>query len=368
MRNVKKIISLAIPCLTIFLIGCEDKSTMVDEQVRPVRITEASEAPQGLERRFSGTTASTSTAELSFRVSGRIDQFPAKVGTNLNIGGVIAKLDDSDLKLNLEQSKAQLAEAKAVLTASESHYIRLSDLHARQAVSAMDFDVVKAKFESAQAQVAQAERVVDLNQQQVSYSTLIVPTEGCSLSSTYASVNENISIGQKIATLYCGATMEITSIIPETVANTVRIGQEVEALVKTANGQMSPATITEIGLSSTTSGLYFVTAQLHGTQENIRPGMAAELFINKQFNIVEGNVWVPMVAVNEDQGQRYVMVFDLNENEQGVVRKVPIDVARFAQGYFEITNGLTKGDRVITAGLSQIYDGLHVKLLSGDVE
>jgi len=368
MTNLKtKISTAALAVSALLLAGCGDKNdSIVKEQIRPVRVVEASEAPQGLERRFAGTTDSASTTELSFRVGGIIEQFPAKVGAELVAGETIAKLDDSDLKLNLERSKAQLAEAVTVLTASESRYNRLSGLHERQAISAMDFDVVRAEFESAQAQVAQAERAVELNQQQVSYATLIAPTHGCSLSSTYASVNENITSGQQIAMLNCGDTMEVTSIVPEAVVNTVSIGQEIDALVKTGNGEVAQATVTEIGLSSTTSGLYFVTAQLQESNEAIRPGMAAELLINKQFNIVEGNVWVPMVSVNEDQGQRFVMVFEPTENGQGIVRKMPIEVARFAQGYFEITSGLEAGDKVITAGLSQIYDGLKVKLLPGD--
>lgn len=368
MSNLKiNITTIAVLAFSVSLTGCEDGSELIlQEKSRPVRTTVVSEVPQGLERRFAGTTDSASTTALSFRIDGTIEQFSAKVGAELKVGEIIAKLDDSDLKLNLERSKAELAEARTGLTASKSRYNRLSDLHARKAISEMDFDIVKAEFEAAQAQLAQSERVVELNEQQVSYATLIAPTEGCFLSSAYTSVNENISSGQQIAMLNCGDTIEVTSIVPETVVNMINIGHEVDVLVKIGDGEIFPAIVTEIGLSSTTNGLYFVTAQLKDKSDLIRPGMAAEIFINEDLNLVKGNVWVPMVAINEEQGQRYVMIFDPTNNNLGVVRKVPIEVARFAQGYFEVKDGIEQGDRVITAGLNQIYDGLTVRLLPGE--
>ena len=179
--------------------------------------------------------------------------------------------------LTLEKSKAALAEARTILAANQSRFNRLADLHDRQALSAMDYDLVKAEYEASLAQVSQAENSVNLNQQQVSYATLKAPTDGCSLSSASASVNENINAGSPIATLNCGETMEITSIVSGSVVNLITLGQQVEVIIKTTKETKVNATITEIGLSSTTSGLYFVTAKLGQSSENIRPSMAAEL-------------------------------------------------------------------------------------------
>lgn len=364
-----KTVLTSVALMTLFVTGCGDKQATIEpEKLRPVRTVLAAEAPQGLERRFAGTTDSSSTTELSFRVSGTIHNFPATAGAKLKAGDIIAQLDTADLALELERSKAELTEARTVLAVNKSRFNRLSDPKVRQVISEMDYELVKAKYEGSQAQASQTERAVDLKRQQMSYAQLTVPTDDCSLSSTYASVNENISAGQHIATLSCGNTMEVTSIVSDAVANSIVIGQAVEAIIKTAQETKVTAVITEIGLSSTASGLSFVTAQLDQSHANIRPSMPAELLINKSFDNIKGSVWVPMVAINKEQGTHYVMVFESTEGIEGVVRKTPIQTGKFAQGYFQVTQGLTVGQQVITAGLSHIYDGLKVKLLAGDVK
>ncbi|WP_019613134.1 efflux RND transporter periplasmic adaptor subunit [Psychromonas ossibalaenae] len=366
-KNRKTLTSAALAITALVLLGCGDKQDNPDQELlRPVRTALATEAPQGLELRFAGTIDSASTTALSFRVGGTIHHFPVTVGAKLKHGDLIAQLDTADLNLNLERSKAELAESHTILAANQSRFNRFSDLHARQALSAMDYDLVKAEYEASLAQVSQAEKAVDLSLRQVSYAKLAAPADGCYLSSTNASVNENISAGHRIATLNCGNTMEITSIVSGAVANLITLGQKVEAIIKTTKETRVNATITEIGLSSTTSGLYFVTAQLDQSQANIRPSMAAELLLNKSFNDIESSVWVPMVSINEDQGAHYVMTFESEDGINGIVHKTPVEVGKFSQGFFQVNSGLEVGQHVITAGLSHIYDGLKVKLLVED--
>jgi len=51
----------------------------------------------------------------------------------------------------------------------------------------------------------------------------------------------------------------------------------------------------------------------------------------------------------------------------GTVKRINVETGQLALDLIEITAGLQEGQHVITAGLSQIQDGLTVKLLKQDL-
>jgi len=88
------IISLFILLLAAFLFFTDEKNKQtVVELIRPVRITEVLLAPKAIKLRFSGTTQAVDTFNISFRVPGNIIEFAAQVGTPLEQGELIARLD-----------------------------------------------------------------------------------------------------------------------------------------------------------------------------------------------------------------------------------------------------------------------------------
>ncbi|MGF1737812.1 efflux RND transporter periplasmic adaptor subunit [Photobacterium satsumensis] len=346
------------------LTGCQEHTTLEDQApLRPVRTAAASSSPSDFQHRFAGTTISASTTNLSFQVSGTIDHFPAKAGARLRTGEVIASLNDDDLQLALKKNEALLQQATTNAQASTSRYQRMSELHSKKLISEMDYDVAKAEYQVSLAQIDQAQQAVDLSRQQIQYAMLHATEDHCSVTQTYVTENENVSAGQLIAVMSCGSIMEITANVSESTISNLRIGQPVEAIINAAQSEPLPAHISEIGLNTGSNGTYFVTAQLKNRNAKLRPGMAAELLINRDFLVNNESLWVPMNTVNETNGHRYVMTFEPTEGKRGLVRKVEIETGKFIAGSIEITQGLIEGQRVITAGLNQIYDGQEVMML-----
>ncbi|WP_158264529.1 efflux RND transporter periplasmic adaptor subunit [Photobacterium rosenbergii] len=360
---------IALPVVVgiLALTGCKDNATQEeDAPLRPVRITAATNSPVDFQHRFAGTTVSASTTNLSFQVSGTIESFPAKAGTRLRAGDVIATLVDDDLQLALNKNEALLEQAVTNAKASTSRYQRMKELHTKQLISEMDYDVAKADYQVGLAKIDQAQQAVDLSQQQVQYATLRTSEEHCSVTQTYVTENENVSAGQMIAVMSCGNVMEVKANISEATVSSLRIGQPVEAIISAAQSQPVDAHISEIGLNTGSNGTYFVTAQVDTRNTKLRPGMAAELLISRDFLVNNDSLWVPMNTVNESNGQRYVMTFEPEDGNRGIVRKVAIETGKFVAGSIEITHGLVEGQKVITAGLNQIYDGQEVLMLVED--
>ena len=70
---------------------------------------------------------------------------------------------------------------------------------------------------------------------------------------------------------------------------------------------------------------------------------------------------LPVTAVIRDPSGTFVYVAEPEgDGEEAVVRRRPVTLGELTQSGIEITEGLSTGDRVITAGISVIRDGQRV--------
>ena len=69
------------------------------------------------------------------------------------------------------------------------------------------------------------------------------------------------------------------------------------------------------------------------------------------------------VAVIEDDEGRFVWIVVPTEPGLGTVSRRAVTVGELTAFGLEIVSGLEDGDAVVTAGVSQLEDGLSVKLL-----
>jgi RND family efflux transporter MFP subunit len=359
---------LAIAAGLSLLSACSGEETaIIEERIRPVRTALAINAPEVIKYRFAGRSQAASTTNISFRISGTIAEFPAQVGKALKKGDVIARLDSTDYGIKLEYEKAVLGKVTTNARNAKSRYDRIEKLFADHVVSEMDYETAKTEYQIGEAEVRQAQRNVELGRENITYHELRIPADQCTVTEAAASVNENISAGQTIAILSCGSIIEVVSIVPESAVDLASIGLQVEAEFNAIKGQSFSAEVTEIGISSSVNSVYLVTARLKDSDPQLRPGMAAELMLGGQFDVSADHVWVPMVAVGEEDKQRFVMIYQPLDDLTGTVKRINVETGQLALDLIEITAGLQEGQHVITAGLSQIQDGLTVKLLKKDL-
>jgi multidrug efflux system membrane fusion protein len=95
--------------------------------------------------------------------------------------------------------------------------------------------------------------------------------------------------------------------------------------------------------------------------EGIRvlPGMTATVTLTyRQASILGDRILVPVSAVFEQKtGAPIVWVLD----SEGRVSPRPVKVGAIAGGQIEITEGVQPGDRIATAGVSFLRDGMTVR-------
>ena len=93
--------------------GCKGEAAIEEkEAVRPVKVAVVAAAPQGRTLTYSGVVRPRIESSIGFRVAGKIVERAVNVGDRVKVGQVIARLDETDLKLAESSAKAAVAGAR----------------------------------------------------------------------------------------------------------------------------------------------------------------------------------------------------------------------------------------------------------------
>jgi len=351
-----------VTLLALVTWGCAEEAPP-EPALRPVRTQQVFSTGVEKVRSFSGTARAGQESRLSFKVAGTVELLDVKVGDRVRAGQLLARLDPQDYRLRVEDAEASLARIRAEVRNAEANYARIRDLYENSNASLNDLDATRAGFESATAALESGEKKLEQARLQLSYARLEAPTAGA-ISQVPVEVNENVQPGQTVAMLKAEARPEVEIGMPEVFISRVHEGQSVEVTFDALGDRTFEATVTEVGVTSTGLATTFpVKARLVRDEPDVLPGMAAEVHFRFEAGNERERIEVPAFAVSEDREGRYVYVVE--EVRDGVGRAVRREVAvggLTADGGLEILRGLVDGERVITAGVTRIQDGLEVRL------
>ena len=100
-----------------------------------------------------GTIEAITTVEVGTQVSGIIEHVYVDFNDNVKQGQVLARLDETSLKAQLEQSQASLDQAQAQLNYQEATYNRLKALYEKNLIAQADYDQAVYNYENSKASV-----------------------------------------------------------------------------------------------------------------------------------------------------------------------------------------------------------------------
>ncbi len=85
----------------VLLAACSEEAPPVPEQVRPIRAALVTEPASGQLRRFSGILEASDSANLSFQISGNVQEVRVSQGDRVEAGQVLAVLDTEPFRLDV---------------------------------------------------------------------------------------------------------------------------------------------------------------------------------------------------------------------------------------------------------------------------
>ncbi|MEM9407935.1 MAG: efflux RND transporter periplasmic adaptor subunit [Acidobacteriota bacterium] len=345
------------------LLGCSIACQSVETETappppRPVRTAIAVAAADSQQTAIAGVTQASAESKLSFRVSGTVERLAVKVGQSVSRGQTIATLDTADLEISAGQAAASLAQVQALDRQARADFDRFRGLYEDNNASKSDLDAARAASESADAQVEAAGRALEQARRQLGYAALKAPASGA-IVSVEIEENETIQAGQTVVVLASGVRPEVVLAVSEVNIPFLNVGDPVAVTIEAVGGQRLAGEITEVGVAATPGSTTFpAVVRLEEVPEAVRSGMAAEVFVQ----IASGGdgVVVPLVAIGEDGDGRYVFTIE-DQGESAVVKRRSVEVGTPIADGILVTSGLAAGEKVVTAGVRRLTDGMVVR-------
>lgn len=354
----------------LIVAGCTEEPPPAKEIIRPVRAMKVADASQLKGRKFPGRAKAVQEVELSFRVSGPLITLPVKVGDTVKKGDVVARIDPRDFMVQVRNVEAQLAQTLAVAKRTEADLKRLQGVRSKNPgfVSQVDFDAAVQNRDAARANVGSIRASVAGAQDQIEYTNLKAPFDGIVVD-TYVENFEDVAAKQPIVRIVDDSRIEFVVNIPENLISLVPEVREVQVEFDALPGQPVPARVKEIGAeASATTRTYPVTLIMdQPANKKILPGMAGKASGTPPDGMSPAGAEVPVSAVfADDEGdQSFVWVID----EQGkTVSRRPVKTGDLTERGVWVTEGLSAGEWIATAGVNYLREGQRVRLLEQNAE
>jgi multidrug efflux system membrane fusion protein len=327
------------------------------EIVRPVKVAVVGARAAGHVLTYSGVVRPRIESALGFRVPGKIVERTVNVGDRVDVGQVIARLDDTDLKLAENAAKAAVAGARTRRDVASDNVDRAKALLPKAIIAQATYDTRRNELDAAAAALDSAEAQLRQAANAVEYATLRADNAGI-VTAVSAEPGQVVSAGQSVVMLARAGEMEIAVAVPEQDAGELEIGQPAKITLWAGPRSSIEGRIREIaGQADAASRTYSVRIAVSAPPRTMRLGMTASVAIRVDDQVAP--VVVPLTAVTESDGSPVVFVADPTTK---AVRKTPVVVGAVVEDGVRIAEGLHAGELVVTAGVQFLRDGMRVRL------
>ncbi len=352
----------ALAVVAMALGACEQEPPPVVEQIRAIKTITVAERSGGQVRRFPGLVQAVDTSTISFEVAGNTREVKVNVGDKVTSGQVLATLDETPFKLNVEAAEAELGRAKASLAEKQNEFDRQKTLYAKEWVSKAAFDQALAARDSRKNQVAFAVSKLNLARRDLEKTVLLAPFDGV-VANKFIDPFQEVARGQKVFEIYAKGAMEVVISVPETAIGDINLGLPADVGFPVEGMENLKGRVSEIGTVASEANAFPVKVALIDPPAKVLPGMTAEasLVLGDQSDAAAYLVPLSAIAPGEEPQRGYVFVYD---PESATVRKNMVRGQGVRDERVVVTEGLEAGQIIAVAGVSFLRDGQKVKLMA----
>jgi RND family efflux transporter MFP subunit len=344
--------------LMMGLSGCEEEKAAETSEVRPVRTIVVD--PKGLEdsRQAIGEIRPRQESELGFRVSGKLILRAFDVGSTVKKGELLGKLEEQDYRNKLQSAEADVNAAKAVLIEAQGAEGRQRKLLISGVTTRTNHETATKNLNSAEAKLDSAEAAAAIASDQLAYTQLHADFDGI-ITAVGAEVGQVVNVGQMIVRLATPGERVADCAVAESAFESFQPDDRPEIIVTLLSDPKISAegVVREVSpVADSATRTYQVKVTLHNPPEQMRFGASVSGKIKAMSKPV---VVLPGSALFDQAGNPAVWVYRADTTT--VVLK-PVTVGGYETDQVIVSDGLVKGDIVVTAGVNQLREGQKVRL------
>ena len=353
----KLLAGASLAFLALALTGCNDKVAEKAVPSRPVLVATVHYEPEQPERSFVGTVKPRIETDIGFRVPGKVARRLVEVGQTVDIGQPLATLDEVDLRLQAQQAEAELRAATGVLAQAAAAETRANELRAKGWSTDAQVDQAKAAADEARARLNRAERSVELNNNSLSYATLLADTKGV-VTATLIVAGQVVASGQTAIRVARLGEKEAVVAIPETLIGRAKDGSASVSLWSEP-GKKYAARLREIApAADPATRTYLAKFSLPDAGDNVSLGMTATLTLADPATTAVARL--PLSALFNEGRDPSLYIVD----NKGDVTLKPVTVKAYDSQDVVISGGVDEGAKVVVLGVQKLDPAQKVRVVS----
>ena len=301
----------------------------------------------------SGTVISQNDARIAAETDGRIT-WVADVGSRIEQGEAIARIDAEDLRLDLADSEAQLASLKSQLKYRDSSLQRFQKLAASNNAAATQLDEAQSQLDMTRQEIKRAEVAIAQIKRRIKQTEVLAPFPGIVVERV-VQTGEFVNRGAQVARLVDTEHREIRAQAPLSVAGWIREGMQV-SVEHEDRESLSPVSYV-IPVGDDRSRMFEVRIAANDPAWIIGSPVRIALPNSEPRELVA----IPRDGLVLRGSDIYVM----RVNSDNTVEKITVETGIGLGGFVEVIGNVEQGDRIITRGGERIQAGQAVTIAEG---
>ena len=291
------------------------------------------------ETEFLGSFSPNRVVEVRPQAGGQITQLPFEEGQSVGAGRLMAKIDD-------EQLRYQIEALQVTLEGYQNDLVRYENLVKGDATPAVNLERTQLSIRATQAQIKQLRK-------QIANTTVTAPFSGI-VTEKMVEKGSVVSVGAPIAKITDISSLKLVVEIPEKDINRFRVGQSIPIETDVYPSVRFTGRVSMVAAEGDAAHKYPIEIKVPNSGKNqLKAGMYGT--IANTDKLKSQTLSVPRQAIlgSAKHPQIYVV-----QNGKAVLKTVEIGTT--TNEYYEITKGLKTGDQVITSGQINLQNGTPV--------
>ncbi len=316
-----------------------------EEEAPPVPVETALPERGDIYAVYTGTAPIEAFAEADVvaKVDGEVRTLNVEEGDFVTAGQVLAQLDGDRLRLELNESEANLRKL-------QRDFERNKDLREKGLLSEGDFEKIQFDMEALEA-------AYNLAKLELDYTYIRAPIDGV-ISERIVKLGNTIDVGESLFRVTSLDPLVAYLFVPEREYRSIGAGQPVGIEIDALPGERIEASVTRISpIVDPETGTFKITIEISDAERRLKPGMFGRIAIvyDQRPNALK----IPRSALLEESGGTSVFVV-----EDGVAKRRIVQTGYSESGMVEILDGLDDADSIVTVGQIGLKDDTKVTIIN----
>lgn len=338
--------------VTLLMSGCDEPQRAGSSQPPLVRTNAVAASVPAKQVKWSGKLLPAREVSLSFRTGGRLAERRVDVGTRVDRGAILARLDATQSREQVLSTRAALSEADAQLHKAQQDVERLVKLVEIGTASRARLQEATSALAAAQAQRSRATAQLAEATNDSDFNLIRAPFDGV-ITAVSASPGQILSQDQQIMQFASDEDKQLIMNLPQTFSGPLHPGDKLR--VEFENGDSAHATVLTVSPQSDPQTLLIaVKASLDEKDVAVPLGSLLTGAVVQDSD----RVYVIPAAALTRKGDRAAVYVVSPDKKTLELRSVSISY--YSGDTAAVSGGLSEGEQIVTAGVSRLTPGMKI--------